>query len=591
MHTIQQTANIFQTVHTDLITILQNLQYQGLLPDNVPLDRITVEPPRDASHGDMATNVAMVLSKLAGKKPRELADIIVEKLQELPTVDTVDIAGPGFINICLCPQAWTNIIPTILDLGTSYGDTQMGQGQRVNVEYVSANPTGPLHIGHARGAVFGDCLANLLSKAGYDVTKEYYINDAGTQVKVLAQSTYLRYREAFGETVTIPEGLYPGEYLKEVGQALKREFGDIYLNAEEGDYLDLFQSCAVAMMMDKIKQTLARIGIHHDVFYSEANLVKTGKVDQAYQTLVDKGLIYEGVLEAPKGKLTKDWESRPQMLFKATEFGDDEDRSLKKSDGGWTYFANDIAYHYKKYTHDNNDLLIDILGADHAGYVKRMKAATRAMADNKDVLDIKTCQIVKLLDNGQPLKMSKRAGTFVTLDDLLDTVGGDVVRFFMMTRKPDAQMEFDLTKVKEESRDNPVFYVHYAYARCNSALRQVSEKMPELDLTFDALKKADVSLLTSNSEMAVIKQLAQFPRIIVAAAQVNEPHRIAYYLGELTTAFHSLWGQGKDNANLRFVQLDNSPVTLARCAMVHAVKTTIASGLSVFGVTPRERLQ
>ena len=583
--------NIFQNVLTELQTVLKNLQSDGTIASDATFERITVEPPRDASHGDMATNAAMVLAKSIQMPPRQFADIIAEKLQTLTIVDSCEIAGPGFINMRLSNQTWASVVPAILEAGQSYGDCDLGGGTKVNVEYVSANPTGPLHIGHARGSVFGDCLANLLEKSGYNVTKEYYINDAGNQVKILARTTYLRYLEAHGETIEIPEGLYPGEYLKEVGEILKNELGDKYLNCEESDYLEIFRARTVAIMMDKIKATLSRLGIRHDVYYSENELVQSGKVDDAYNQLVSKGLIYEGVLEAPKGKLTDEWESRPQMLFKATEFGDDEDRALKKSDGTWTYFANDIAYHYKKSKTENCPLLIDILGADHAGYVKRMKAATKALSDNQDILDIKTCQIVKLMDNGEPLKMSKRAGTFVTLDDLIDAVGADVVRFFMMTRKPEAQMEFDLTKVKEESRDNPIFYIHYAYARCNSALRQVAEKMPHINTDMPSLKQADVSLLTSDAELAVLKQLAEYPRLIASASAGNEPHRVAYYLDELGTAFHSLWGKGKDDPSLRFVMEDNDELTRARCAVVEAVKITIASALSIFGIEPRQQLK
>ena len=583
--------NIFHTVLTELQTTLQSLQSDGVIAGDATFDRITVEPPRDASHGDMATNAAMVLAKSIQMPPREFADIIAEKLQTLPMIESCQIAGPGFINMRLSNQTWASVVPAILQAGTSYGDCDLGGGTKINVEYVSANPTGPLHIGHARGSVFGDCLANLLHKVGYTVTKEYYINDAGNQVKILARTTYLRYLEAHGETIEIPEGLYPGEYLKEVGEILKNEFGDKYIGAEESDYLDIFRERTVAIMMDKIKTTLSRLGIVHDVYYSENELVRSGKVDDAYNQLVSKGLIYEGTLEAPKGKLTDEWESRPQMLFKATEFGDDEDRALKKSDGSWTYFANDIAYHYKKSKTDNCPLLIDILGADHAGYVKRMKAATKALADNQDILDIKTCQIVKLMDNGEPLKMSKRSGTFVTLDDLIDAVGSDVVRFFMMTRKPEAQMEFDLTKVKEESRDNPIFYIHYAYARCNSALRQVAEKMPHMNTDRASLKAADVTLLDSDAELALLKQLAEYPRLIASAGAGNEPHRVAYYLDELVTAFHSLWGKGKDDPDLRFVREDNDALTQARSAMVEAVKITIASALSIFGIEPRQHLK
>lgn len=470
------------------------------------------------------------------------------------------------------------------------GNSDIGTGQTVNVEYVSANPTGPMHVGHGRGAVVGDALALLLAKAGYKVTKEYYINDAGAQVDVLARSAYLRYREAFGETIEIPEGLYPGDYLVPVGEKLKETFGDKWLNAEEGDYLEEIKAFSINAMMDLIREDLAVLGVTHDVFSSEKELVENGGVDKAITYLEERGLIYTGVLEPPKGKKPEDWEPRPQLLFKASEFGDDVDRPLKKSDGSGTYFASDIAYHFDKFQR-GSDQLIDVMGADHGGYVKRMKAAVKAMSEGKAELDIKLAQMVNLMDNGEPVKMSKRAGTFITLREVIDKVGKDVVRFIMLTRKNDAQLEFDFTKVTEQSKDNPVFYVQYAHARCHSVFRKADEEFTDLDRTETALAKADLSLLNDESELTLMRLMAEWPRLIEAAAESHEPHRITYYLYDLASEFHSLWNKGTGDVSLRFLHADNLELTKARLALLKAVSLVIASGLLVLGVEPREELR
>ena len=582
--------NIFNVIRGDLEFSIQTLINDDILPADSDIGRVQVDPPRDPAHGDMATNAAMVLAKPAGMKPRDLADKLAEVLAGLDRIEKADVAGPGFINLWLEKDVWLEQIRTILSDGVGYGDTDIGAGQKVNVEYVSANPTGPLHIGHARGTVVGDALAALLLKAGFDVTKEYYINDAGAQVDKLGRSAYLRYREANGEDIgEIPEGLYPGAYLKDVGNILKETHGLSLMDMPEDEWLPIARKTAIDAMMALIKEDLAALGVHQDVFSSERALVDAGLVEEMFKSMEDQGLIYIGVLEPPKGKKPEDWEPRPQSLFKASEYGDDIDRPLKKSDGSWTYFANDIAYHYDKYKRGFNQQ-IDILGADHGGYVKRMKAAVTAVSGGEAELDIKLCQMVALKDKGEPLKMSKRAGTFVTLRDLVDAVGKDVVRFFLLTRKNDAQMDFDLTEVTTQSRDNPVFYVHYAHARCFSVLKMAREAFPEADLSAEALQKADLSLLSDDDEIALIRQLCQWPRLVESAAEAHEPHRIAHYLQETAAAFHGLWTKGKDNTALRFVVADDESTTMARMALVSAVRTVIASGLAVFGVEPRDEL-
>lgn len=583
--------NLYHYFLRELISIVDSLVEQGKLPDGLDSSRISVDPPRDSSHGDLATNAAMVLAKPAGMKPRDVAEILKQQISQLNSVESVDIAGPGFINLSIASAFWYDRMNDILDAGPGYGDSELGQDEAVNVEFVSANPTGPLHVAHARGAIMGDALSNLLRKAGYNVTSEFYINDAGAQVDTLARSTHLRYREALGEDIgEIPEGFYPGDYLIPVGQALARRDGDKWVKADEAEWLPMFRQFAVNWNMEQVKKDLAQLGIQQDVFTSEAALVNAGAVEDVVSTLEDMGLVYTGVLEPPKGKTPDDWEPRPQTLFKATQFGDDVDRPLKKSDGSYTYFTNDIANHLDKYRRGFSSM-IDIFGADHGGYVKRMKAAVTAITGGNGDLDIKLCQMVHLKKNGEPMRMSKRAGTFVTLSDLIDEVGKDVVRFIMLTRKSDTQMEFDLQKVTEQSRDNPVFYVQYAHARCSSVLRKASEEFDLNEVPISALKEAQLDLLSDPAELDLIRCMASWPRMVEMAAINHEPHRIAYYLDEVATHFHSLWNKGKDDSHLRFIHPDNKQLTMARLALVQAVVFVIASGLDVFGVTPVEELR
>ena len=583
--------NIFKQFHGDLKKIIEELSGAGELPAGLDLSRIAVEPPREASHGDMATNAAMVLAKPAGMKPRDLAEAIAGRLKGLSGVESVDIAGPGFINLRLRPAVWYGCLTAALEAGPAWGESGIGGGRKVNVEYVSANPTGPLHIGHARGTMVGDVLASLLAKAGYDVTREFYINDAGAQVDAIARSAYLRYREALGEEIgEIPEGLYPGEYLKPVGEALVREYGDRWKDAPESDWLADVRDFTVESMMELMREDLRRIGVKHDVFTSERGLVEAGKVDEALQVLDDRGLIYTGVLEPPKGRKPDDWEARPQTLFKATEFGDDLDRPVRKADGAWTYFSPDIAYHLDKYQR-GFATMIDVWGADHAGYVKRMKAAVTAVTEGGGALDVKICQMVRLLDKGQPLKMSKRAGTFVTVRELVDAVGPDIVRFIMLTRKNDAPLDFDLTAVTEHSRDNPVWYVQYAHARCNSVRRVARETFPDINISLSALAKTAILCLTDDSELALIRMIANWPRQVEAAAEAHEPHRIAFFLYDIAAIFHGLWTRGKDNPALRFVVEGDEELTMARLALVKGVELTIAAGLGVFGIEPVEEMR
>lgn len=582
--------NIFTQIRNNIIETLEALEKSGKIPAGLNTSRLVAEPPRDAAHGDAATNAAMILAGQAGMKPREFAEILAAELKNLPIVESVEIAGPGFVNLRLSKAFWDNCLKDILEKGNSFGASDMGKGQKKNVEFVSANPTGPMHIGHSRGAVFGDALAALLEKAGYEVTREYYINDAGAQVDVLARSVYLRYWEALGEEIgKIPEGLYPGEYLIAVGKELAEKDGPKWLDKPEEDWLAYFRGFAINKMMDMIRDDLAALGIKFDVFSSERALVESGKVEEVIEFLRGKGLIYEGVLEPPKGKLPDDWEPRPQTLFKATLFGDDVDRALKKSNGFQTYFASDMAYHLDKYRRGFDDM-IDVWGADHAGYVKRMMAAVKALTDGKAKLDVKLCQMVNLMCNGEPMKMSKRAGRFVTLRDMVDAVGKDVMRFIMLTRKNDAHLDFDVEKVKEQSKDNPVFYVNYAFARACSVRRRAGEMFPEKDLSLPALAKADFSLLTDEAEIALIRQLADFPRQIEIAAAAHEPHRIAYYLNDTAAAFHGLWNKGRDNTELRFLEQEKPELSLARLALVEAAATVIRSGLDVFGVIPAEEM-
>lgn len=573
----------FQTIIKDIITSLSN---DGSLPDGLDLKNITAEAPRDVSHGDIATNAAMVLVKQAKMKPRDIAELIAAELEKQENVDQVDIAGPGFINIRLKTDFIQNQVSIILDKGLDYGRSTYGNNEKVNVEYVSANPTGPLHVGHCRGAVFGDALATLLDYVGFDVAKEYYINDAGGQINTLAQSAYHRYLEALGEDVgEIPEGLYPGKYLIPVGKALAKKYGVDLKNKDESEWLEDLKAFASSAMMDLVRDDLETLGIKHEVFFSEKSMHDNGDIQKGLEALEDKGLIYTGILEAPKGKLPDDWEERPQTLFKSTQFGDDVDRALKKSNGDWTYFAADVAYHKNKMDRGFNQQ-IDVWGADHGGYVKRVQSVLTALSDGNASLDVRLCQMVKLMRDGEPVKMSKRSGNFITLRDIVDEVGKDVVRFIMLTRKNDASLEFDFTKVTEQSKDNPVFYVQYGHARVYSVLKKAQEAIKNLDVSDDGLKKANLSLLNDESELQLIKAMVNWPRIVESAAISHEPHRISYYLYDLASEFHGLWNKGNDRVDLRFIIDDNTDITIARLAMIRAFSNIIASGLGILGVEP-----
>jgi arginyl-tRNA synthetase len=584
-------ANIFETVLRRVHAASYSLIPSGVLPAIADRSRVVVEPPRDASHGDMATNAAMVLAKDAGRKPRELAELLAGELRADPLVAKVDVAGPGFINLTLKPEAWASALRSAVLSGPDYGRSHIGGGQPVNVEYVSANPTGPLHVGHTRGAVFGDALANLLAFTGFAVTREYYINDAGAQVDVLARSAFLRYREALGEEIgAIPEGLYPGDYLKPVGEALAAEFGRGLLDMPEPQWLPLVRDKAVAMMMEAIRADLAALNIKHDVFFSERSLLGDGtQSDQVGQTIAElrrEGQVYEGRLPPPKGAPVEDWEDREQTLFRATEFGDDVDRPLKKSDDSYTYFASDIAYHKSKFDRCFRDM-IDVWGADHGGYVKRMNAAVKAVSHGEAALDVKIIQLVRLLRGGEPVKMSKRAGDFITLRDVVDEVGRDPVRFMMLYRKNDASLDFDLAKVIEQSRDNPVFYVQYGHARGHSVFRnarQVVELPDDWSQRAHRLGDAELALLDDAAELALMRKLAQFPRVVEAAALTHEPHRIAFFLYELASDFHAQWTRGNNSPHLRFIIQDDPNITLARLALVAGVVNVLAAGLSLLGV-------
>ena len=583
--------NFFNVFRDIVIERLGDLARAGQLPAGLDFTRVTVEPPRDPSHGDLATNAAMVLAKAAGSPPRAIAEPLAEALRSADAVESVEVAGPGFINLRLAADFWHARLAEILQAGPAYGESQLGQGQRVNVEYVSTNPTGPLTVGHARGAVIGDALASLLAKAGYEVTREYYINDAGAQVDSLARSAYLRYCEALGRDIgEIPEGLYPGDYLKEVGAALAERHGAALLDKPEEDWLVEVRGFAIDAMMTMIRSDLASLGVEQEVFSSERVLVEAGGVEAVLDTLEAQGLIYTGVLEPPKGKRPDDWEPRPQTLFRATAFGDDVDRPLRKSDGTWTYFAGDMAYHLDKFRR-GAEVMIDVWGADHGGHVKRMKAAVSALTEDRSRLEVLLCQLVTLSRGGVPVKMSKRAGTFVTLREVLDEVGKDVVRFIMLTRKNDAPLDFDLAKVLEQSRDNPVFYVHYAHARARSVLRHAAEACPDIAQDPEALARGPLHVLTDSDELGLIKSLAGWPRLVESAAEAYEPHRVAFYLYDLASAFHGLWNRGNEDASLRFLLPDQPELTAARLALVQGLAFVIASGLTVFGVEPVEELR
>ena len=572
--------NIYSNIRDLVVSSLDKMVSDGFLEIGLRYHNISVEPPRDQAHGDMATNAAMVLAKLANKPPRQIAEYLSNILISDERVREVNVAGPGFINIRIEEPVLQAVVKSSLLLGSKYGQTQLGNGKRVNVEYISANPTGPLHVGHTRGAVFGDALSNLLNYVGYDVTREYYINDGGTQVDVLARSVYLRYLEAHGQEVVFEDGTYPGEYLVEVGLALKAEVGDRFLKEDEKVWLEFIRDYSTDIMMKLIREDLDSLGIKMDNYFSEKSVYSERKIDLTIEQLSKRGLIYEGVLEPPKGKKLDDWSPRKQTLFKSTNFGDDVDRPVKKSDGTWTYFAPDIAYHFDKIDR-GYDILIDILGADHGGYVKRMKAAVLALSDTKVELDVKLVQLVKLYRNGVPFKMSKRAGTFVTLSDLIQEVGSDVVRFVMLTRKNDAPLDFDLEKVLDQSKDNPVFYVQYAHARVCSVLRKAVEA--DIDVSDQNLTSADLSQNNHQVELRLIKKLAEWPRLVQVSAKTNEPHRVAFYLYELAGDFHSLWNKGNDEKRLRFIQEDTT-IALAKLALARSVAIVISSGLSILGV-------
>ena len=580
--------NLFAEIRSLVIDSLQQMQAQGDLPDGLSFDAVTVEPPRDAAHGDMATNAAMVLAKPSSCKPRDIAQRLATLLSADPRLASVEVAGPGFLNLRLASTLWADVLRAILADPSGYGRATVGAGIKANVEYVSANPTGPLHVGHTRGAVFGDALASMLDFAGYDVTREYYINDGGAQVDVLARSVYLRYLEAHGQEVAFEDGTYPGDYLIAVGQALKEKVGDSYLGKGEQFWLEDVREFSTLAMMELIREDLLALGVKMDVFYSEKSLYGTGLIEAAIEDLKSKGLIYQGVLEPPKGKKPEDWEPREQTLFRSTDHGDDVDRPVQKSDGSWTYFAPDIAYHYDK-VQRGFDQLIDVFGADHGGYVKRMKAAVSALSYDKTSLDIKLTQLVKLFKNGEPFKMSKRAGTFVTLRDLVDQVGADATRFVMLTRKNDAPLDFDFDKVMEQTKENPVFYVQYAHARICSVMRKA--QLAGVAVEDAVLQATDLAGLTDAAELTLAAKLAEFPRLIEIAARSNEPHRIAFYLYDLASEFHALWNKGNEQPELRFLQEGNLATSQAKIALIRATAVVISNGLGILGVQPAQEMR
>lgn len=586
-------SNVFADFEHRIKNFIQQLDI--VAGNDLDLSRVTVEPPRDSAHGHLATNAAMVLAKPLKQNPRVIADQLADKLRADADVAKVNVAGPGFINLVLRDEFWTGHLNEILAAGRSYGGGATGHGVKINVEYVSANPTGPMHVGHCRGAVVGDALANLLAFAGYDVVREYYTNDAGGQIEVLARSVFLRYREALGEDIgSIPEGLYPGDYLVPLGQHLAETHGEALVNMAEGEWLPLVKDASIDAMMDLIRSDLEALGVRHDVFFSERSLHAGGEtgslIDKAVKRLTDMGLVYKGTLPPPKGAVPEDWEDREQLLFRSTEVGDDMDRALVKSNGDYTYFAADVGYFQDKFDRGFKEMVF-ILGADHSGYVKRMEALGRAISNGTSKATIRLCQLVKLFRDGQPVKMSKRSGEFITLRDVVDEVGRDAVRFMMLYRKNDAPLDFDFAKVTEQTKDNPVFYVQYAHARGHSVMRQAARDMGDLDLSIAALAAADTSLLIDEGEAGLIRKMAEYPRLVDAAALAHEPHRLAFYLYELASLLHAHWNRGRDLPNLRFIHQENAPLTLARLALVHAVSTILASGLGIIGADAPEEMR
>ena len=585
-------SNVFATFEQRIKKLVQQLDIESGI--ELDLSRVTVEPPRDPAHGHLATNAAMVLAKPLKQNPRAIAEQLAAQLQADSDVEKVNVAGPGFINLVLQEAFWTRHLNEILAAGTSYGGGATGQGMKVNVEYVSANPTGPMHVGHCRGAVVGDALANLLDFAGYDVVREYYTNDAGGQIEVLARSAFLRYREALGEDIgEIPEGLYPGDYLVPLGKQLADEHGDALLKMDESEWLPIVKDASIDSMMDLIRSDLEALGVRHDVFFSERSLHAGGEsslIAKAIQRLTDMNLVYKGTLPPPKGAVPEDWEDREQLLFRSTDVGDDMDRALVKSNGDYTYFAADVGYFQDKFDRGFKEMIF-ILGADHSGYVKRMEALGRAISSGTSKATIRLCQLVKLFRDGQPIKMSKRSGEFITLRDVVDEVGRDAVRFMMLYRKNDAPLDFDFAKVTEQSKDNPVFYVQYAHARAHSVMRQAARDMKELDISTEALVAADTSLLTDEGEAGLIRKMAEYPRLVDAAALAHEPHRLAFYLYELASLLHAQWNRGRDLPDLRFIHQENGQLTLARLALVHAVSNILASGLGIIGADAPEEMR